>query len=66
MHIDDVDEKLIKLSEPNLRTITQEEQLRKFWELLCPLEVKEQFCKFFETEGCTPNDILLTVYMIQI
>ena len=31
-----------------------------------PLEVKAQLCKFFETEGCTLNDVLLTVYTTQI
>lgn len=52
--------------EPNLRILTQKEQLRRLWELFCPLEVKAQLYEFFETEGCTSNNVLLTVYMIQI
>ena len=43
-----------------------EEHLRKLWELFLPLEVKAQLQKILETEGCTLNDVLLTVYMIQI
>ena len=31
-----------------------------------PLEVKVQSYKFFETEGCTLNNVLLTVYTPQI
>ena len=54
------------LFKPNLRIITQEEDLRKLWELLLPLEVKVQLHKFFETDGCTSNDILLIIYIIQI
>ena len=48
-----------------LRIITQQ-HLRKLWELFRPLEVKAQLYKFFEKEGCTLNDVLLTVYTIQI
>ena len=47
------------LFEPNVRIITWKERLRKLWGLFHPSEVKTQF-KFFETEGCTLNDILLT------
>ena len=47
-----------------LRIITQELQIRKLWELFHPLEVKAQLCKFFETEGCILNGVLLTVYTI--
>ena len=43
-----------------------EEHLRKCWELFHPLEVKARLHKFLETEGCTSNDGLLTVYTIQI
>ena len=39
------------LFEPNLRTMTQEEHLRKLWELFHPLEVKAQLCKFFQDRG---------------
>ena len=49
-----------------LRIITLEEHLRKPQELFSPLEVKAWLYKFFETEGCMLNDILLTVYKIQI
>ena len=48
-----------------LRIITRDQHLRKLQELLCPLEVKAQVM-FFETEGCTLNDVLVTVYTIQI
>ena len=54
------------LSKPNLKIITLEEHIRKLWELSHPLEVKAQLCKFFETEDCTLNDVLLTVYTIQM
>ena len=43
-----------------MRIITREEHLGKLRELFCPLEVKSQFYKAFETEGWTLNDILLT------
>ena len=49
-----------------LRIMTQEQPLRKLWELFHPLEVKAQLYKFFETEGCPLNDVLLTVHTIQI
>ena len=43
-----------------LRIIVWEQHLRKIWVLLFyPLEVKAVI-KFFETEGCTLNDVLLT------
>ena len=69
-----VDEKLISRSKKEMENfirakfevITQEEHLRKPWELFRQLEVKAQLYKFFETEGCTSNDVLLTVYIIQI
>ena len=34
-----------------LRIIIQEQPLRKLQELFCPLKVKAQLYKFFETEG---------------
>ena len=49
-----------------LRIITLEEHLEKPQELFSPLEVEARLYKFFETEGCILNDILLTVYKIQI
>ena len=71
---DSVDEKLISRSEKEmenfiqakLRIITREQPLRKLQELFRPLQVKTQLYKFFETEGCTSNDVLFTVYTIQI
>ena len=47
-----------------LRIITLEEHLRKPQELFSSLEVKARLYKFFE--GCMLNDVLLTVYKIQI
>ena len=49
-----------------LGILTQEQHLRKFWELIHPLEVKAQLCKFFETECSMLNAVLLKVYTIQI
>ena len=43
-----------------MRIITQEEHLRKLRELFRPLEVKAQLYKFFEAQGCTTNDVLVT------
>ena len=42
------------------------EHLKNLWELLYQLEMKAQLYKFFETNGCTSNDVFLTVYIIQI
>ena len=50
----------------NLRIKTQEQQTRKLQELGLLLEVKAQLYKLFETRGCTFNDVLLTVYIIQM
>ena len=33
----------------------QEQPLRKFWELFCPLKVRAQSGMFFQTVGCTLN-----------
>ena len=49
-----------------LRIITQEQHLRRLGELVHQLEVKGQLYEFLETEGCTSNDILLTLHTIQI
>ena len=49
-----------------LRIITLEEHLEKPQEMFSPLEVEARLYKFFETECCILNDILLTVYKIQI
>ena len=49
-----------------LRLITLQEHLRKLQELFSPLEVKAWLYKFFETESYMLNDVLLTVYKIQI
>ena len=49
------------LFEPNLRITTQEHHLSKAPRTVLPLEVKSQLYRFFETEGWTSNDILLTV-----
>lgn len=54
------------LLKPNFRIKTQEQQTRKLQELFLLLEVKAQLYKLFETQGCTLNDVLLTVYIIQI
>ena len=42
-----------------MRIITWEEHLKKLRELFHPLEVKAQLHKFFETEGCTSNDVIV-------
>ena len=67
-----VDEKLISCSKKErnnfiwakLSIRTWEQQFRKLQELFCPLEVKAQLYKIFETEEDTLNDVLLTVYTI--
>ena len=74
LHIPFVGKKLISRSKKEmenfilakLRIITGEEHLRKLQKLLSQLEVKAQLCKFFETEGCTLNSILLIIYTIHI
>ena len=53
------------LFETNWRIITGDRPLRNPQELFCLLEVKTQLHKIFETET-TLDDILLTVYTIQI
>ena len=55
-----------KFIQAKLRIIALGEHLRKLRELFSLLEVKAQLYKVFETEGCTLNDILWTVYTIQI
>ena len=49
-----------------LRIITQEKHLGKLQELFHILEVKAQLHKLCETEGYILNDVLLTVYTIQL
>ena len=49
-----------------LRILSQEEPLRKPWELFHPLEVEAQLYEFLETEGCAFDDIWLAVYTVQI
>ena len=39
----------------NLRSITQEEHLRKLQEMLHSLQVKAELCQLLEIEGCTLN-----------
>ena len=69
-----VNDKLISWSKKRMenfieakkRIITWDQQLKKLQELFHPLEVNAQLYKFFETEDCVLNDVLLTVYTIQI
>ena len=69
-----VNDKLISWSKKGMenfieakkRIITWDQQLKKLQELFHPLEVNAQLYKFFETEDCVLNDVLLTVYTIQI
>ena len=54
------------LFEPYLRLKNGDKRLRKPQELSHLLAVQAELCQFFETKGWTSNDILLTVYTIQI
>ena len=68
-----VDKKLISRSKKEMENFIwtkfedyNPERASQLWELFHPLEVNTQLYKFFETEGCTLSDLLLTVYTIQI
>ena len=50
----------------NFEDYNSERASQKALRTIVSLEVKAQLYKFLETEGCTSNDMLLAVYMIQI
>ena len=39
------------LFDPNLKTVTGEEHLRKLWELFCPLETKDSYTRFLRQKA---------------